>query len=207
LHIGSRARFGRRRIGRPLYLYARRPRKDGCLRIFGAGAGTLHFLEGVGGQVVQVAHQGIELLLEVLALLAETGDFLLHIGHRFFGRLVGFFHDGAGALAGLGQGLLGQQLGLAAAQVGIALSLLGDGIAGVLGRFEGAVERRFYLTHFLHVVLRVLQLETQLAVFVAQALPLLRHHVEKSLHLLPIYAPEGLFKCFLPNIEGGNFHK
>nr|GFD09714.1 hypothetical protein [Tanacetum cinerariifolium] len=126
---------------------------------------------------------------------------------RVGGRLVGLVHDGAGALAGFGQGVFGLKLGLAAAQVGVALGLLGDGVAGVLGRFEGAVERAFDLAHFLHIVLGVLQFEAQLAVFVAEALPLLRHHVEEGLHLVLIHAPKGLFKRLLPNIERRNFHK
>ena len=122
---------------------------------------------------MQVAHKAVELLLEALALLAQAGGFALHIGHGFFGLLVGLVHYGAGALASFVQQVFDLELGFSDAQVGIALGLLGDVVASILGGFEGAVEAAFHLAHLLHILLGVLQFEAQLAVFVAQPLPLL----------------------------------
>ena len=155
---------------------------------------------------MQVAGQAVELLLQALALLAETRNLPLHFRHGFFGLHVRFVHHGAGAVTSFAQELLNLQLGFANAQVGIALGLFGDVVAGVLGGFEGAVEAAFYFAHLLHILLGVFQLEAQLPVLVAQPFPLLRNGVQKSLHLVFINPTERFFKRFLANIEGGNFH-
>ena len=157
--------------------------------------------------MVQVAHEAVELAFQALAFLGQGAHFALHVGHRFFGlliRLVGYF---TGRLAGFVQQLLGLKLGFAHPQIGLALGLLRDGVAGVLGRFQGAVEAGFDFAHLLHVLLGVFELEAQLPVFVAQPLPLLRNQVQKRLHFILVDAAKGfLLKGFLPDIEGGNFH-